>query len=608
MSRVPDGAAEGASPTWYPPERQASLLGLDHGRRRRWARWRRRRRSSSRCASRTGARLRRARGRDARRGALRSAWRVPDTPKPRARGGVSRAVRAACATCSRIRASGGSRRSARFGMGSFMAIQGLWAVPWMMEVEGLSRATAARHLLAMSAVILVGYCRARAVRARALARRGIHARHLFAVGFALNVVGARADRAAACRAAPCGGRSTASAPPANVLALHRAERRLRARARGTHEHRAQPHHVRRQLRDAVGHRRRRRRGARGCAASTAPAGLRVCVRARARSLDVATLVVVRRAAGSAFRRPRSGRVEPLSRPCIFTSSASAARSWAASPRIAQGGRPSRHRLRRERLSADVHAAWRARHRRSPKATTRRSSQGVARGRRRVRHRQRRVARQSADGGDPRRGRPYMSGPQWLYEHVLARPLGARGRRHARQDDRRPRCSRGSSSTPGSRPGFLIGGVPLDFRRVGAPHRQRVLRDRGRRVRHRVLRQALEVRPLPAAHGDPQQPRVRPRRHLPRSRRDRDAVPPPRAHGAAAAGASSSTAEDASARARARARLLVRGRALRPAPRCRRRTGAGLDGSRADGTILLRRRAAGHARWPSTRRSSAATTA
>ena len=33
-----------------------------------------------------------------------------------------------------------------------------------------------------------------------------------------------------------------------------------------------------------------------------------------------------------------------------------------------------------------------------------------------------------------RGLPYMSGPQWLCEHVLRRQLGARGRRHARQDD------------------------------------------------------------------------------------------------------------------------------------------------------------------------------
>ena len=32
------------------------------------------------------------------------------------------------------------------------------------------------------------------------------------------------------------------------------------------------------------------------------------------------------------------------------------------------------------------------------------------------------------------GLPYVSGPQWLYENVLREQMGARGRRHARQDD------------------------------------------------------------------------------------------------------------------------------------------------------------------------------
>jgi hypothetical protein len=72
-----------------------------------------------------------------------------------------------------------------FGMGSFMAIQGLWSVPWLMEVNGYDRAVAARHLLAMSAVILGGYLLL-GVFATRLARQGIHARHLFAAGFALN--------------------------------------------------------------------------------------------------------------------------------------------------------------------------------------------------------------------------------------------------------------------------------------------------------------------------------------------------------------------------------------------------------------------------------------
>lgn len=76
---------------------------------------------------------------------------------------------------------------ASFGMGSFMAIQGLWAVPWMIDVDGGTRASAADHLLVMNGVIMVGYLLLGLFGAR-LARRGVHARHLFAGGFALNIV------------------------------------------------------------------------------------------------------------------------------------------------------------------------------------------------------------------------------------------------------------------------------------------------------------------------------------------------------------------------------------------------------------------------------------
>jgi MFS family permease len=87
-------------------------------------------------------------------------------------------------------------RSARFwwlsplaatGMGSFMAIQGLWSVPWLMEVDGYARAVAAQHLLAMGIAILVGYL-GLGLFATRLARRGIAARHLFAAGFGLSIV------------------------------------------------------------------------------------------------------------------------------------------------------------------------------------------------------------------------------------------------------------------------------------------------------------------------------------------------------------------------------------------------------------------------------------
>jgi predicted MFS family arabinose efflux permease len=74
-----------------------------------------------------------------------------------------------------------------FGMGSFMAIQGLWAVPWLMDVGGTTRAEAARHLLVMGCVSVCGYLGI-AMFAMRLARRGIHSRHLFLAGFTLNAL------------------------------------------------------------------------------------------------------------------------------------------------------------------------------------------------------------------------------------------------------------------------------------------------------------------------------------------------------------------------------------------------------------------------------------
>ena len=84
------------------------------------------------------------------------------------------------------------------------------------------------------------------------------------------------------------------------------------------------------------------------------------------------------------------------------------------------------------------------------------------------------------------------------------------------------------------PGFLIGGVPQDFGRSARLGSTTVFRRRSRRIRHVVFRPPFEVRALPAAHARHQQPRIRPRRHLPGPRRDSDAVPSLAAHGAVAA--------------------------------------------------------------------------
>ena len=50
----------------------------------------------------------------------------------------------------------------------------------------------------------------------------------------------------------------------------------------------------------------------------------------------------------------------------------------------------------------------------------------------------------------------------------------------------------------------------------ALHRQRMVHHRGRRIRHRLFRQAQQVRPLPARGRHHQQPGVRPRGHLRRT--------------------------------------------------------------------------------------------
>jgi MFS family permease len=74
------------------------------------------------------------------------------------------------------------------GMGSFMAIQGLWSVPWMIEVEGHTRAEAANLLFAMNVVTLAGYL-GLGMFATRLASQGFHARHMYLTGWTVNLVG-----------------------------------------------------------------------------------------------------------------------------------------------------------------------------------------------------------------------------------------------------------------------------------------------------------------------------------------------------------------------------------------------------------------------------------
>ena len=73
-------------------------------------------------------------------------------------------------------------------VGGFMALQGLWAVPWLMTVEGISRAAAAEHLLWMGSAMLGGFLLI-AVGSGGLARRGIQPAHLLTGGMAIALGG-----------------------------------------------------------------------------------------------------------------------------------------------------------------------------------------------------------------------------------------------------------------------------------------------------------------------------------------------------------------------------------------------------------------------------------
>jgi len=111
---------------------------------------------------------------------------VPDIPRPVQAAGWAAQWRG-------VRSVFGSRRLwwvAPLGsaaIGSFMAIQGLWSVPWLIEGNGYTRDVAAAHLLLMGAAIVGGYFGIGLFASR-LARHGIATRHLYAGGFGLNIV------------------------------------------------------------------------------------------------------------------------------------------------------------------------------------------------------------------------------------------------------------------------------------------------------------------------------------------------------------------------------------------------------------------------------------
>lgn len=72
-------------------------------------------------------------------------------------------------------------------MGGFMAFQGLWAVPWLMEVSASTRSEAAHVLFLMALAMLLGFLWV-ATCSSALARRGIAPMHLLVAGMGMALV------------------------------------------------------------------------------------------------------------------------------------------------------------------------------------------------------------------------------------------------------------------------------------------------------------------------------------------------------------------------------------------------------------------------------------
>lgn len=71
-------------------------------------------------------------------------------------------------------------------IGGFVALQGLWAVPWLMQFSGLSRDMAAHHLLLLSLGLLLGYFLI-ATRMSWAVRRGLSAERLLRTGLGLGL-------------------------------------------------------------------------------------------------------------------------------------------------------------------------------------------------------------------------------------------------------------------------------------------------------------------------------------------------------------------------------------------------------------------------------------
>jgi MFS family permease len=73
------------------------------------------------------------------------------------------------------------------GLGGFVALQGLWAVPWLMEVGGQTREVAAFHMLLTTLAMVAGFL-GTALFIGPLRRRGVLPGHVMAGGNALGLL------------------------------------------------------------------------------------------------------------------------------------------------------------------------------------------------------------------------------------------------------------------------------------------------------------------------------------------------------------------------------------------------------------------------------------
>jgi MFS family permease len=72
------------------------------------------------------------------------------------------------------------------GLGGFVALQGLWAVPWLIDVGGQTRETAAFHMLLTTLAMVAGFL-ATALFIGPLRRRGVPPGRVMAIGNALGL-------------------------------------------------------------------------------------------------------------------------------------------------------------------------------------------------------------------------------------------------------------------------------------------------------------------------------------------------------------------------------------------------------------------------------------